>query len=175
MNQAIVKGINSKVKYDDVLYHLGDWSFGGIEQIWGFRKQINCQNIHLIFGNHDHHIEDNKLLKNPDTNHHVKELHSQNLFASTQYVKTIKAGGVRIFMSHFAHRVWDKSHHGAIHLYGHSHSTLEETPYGKSMDVGIDNYYRLFGKYEPFSLTQVLEIMNKRDVKLVDHHNKNTN
>ena len=39
MNLQIVKSINDHIGQDDVLYHLGDWSFGGIENIWNFRKQ----------------------------------------------------------------------------------------------------------------------------------------
>ena len=31
MNEAIVEGINSSVGQHDILYHLGDWSFGGFE------------------------------------------------------------------------------------------------------------------------------------------------
>jgi calcineurin-like phosphoesterase family protein len=195
MNQAIVDGINNKVGADDILYHLGDWSFGGLEQIWNFRKQINCKNIHLIFGNHDHHIENNKNIEIHNTLDEHTLYNSYNsrsaafyavkdknilaavrgLFASTQYVKTIKAGSTSIFMSHFAHRVWDKSHHGRIHLYGHSHASLEHEEWGKSLDVGVDNYYRLYGKYEPFSLAQIWEIMAKRQAKIIDHHNKTTN
>lgn len=64
MNQAIVDAINSTVDKNDILYHLGDWSFGGIKNIWEFRKQIICENIHLILGNHDHHIQRNKTLPN---------------------------------------------------------------------------------------------------------------
>jgi calcineurin-like phosphoesterase family protein len=33
MNTAIVNNINELVGQDDVLIHLGDWSFGGFEQI----------------------------------------------------------------------------------------------------------------------------------------------
>jgi predicted phosphodiesterase len=64
MNQALVDGINKNVKFNDVLIHLGDWSFGGIDKIWEFRKQINCQNIYHVYGNHDHHISRNKVLPN---------------------------------------------------------------------------------------------------------------
>jgi len=64
MNSTIVNNINAVVGEDDILIHFGDWSFGGIEQIWEFRKQIICKNIYLIFGNHDHHIFDNKILPN---------------------------------------------------------------------------------------------------------------
>lgn len=181
MNDAIVKGINKKVKYDDTLYHIGDWSFGGIEQIYNFWKQLVCKNIHLIYGNHDQHIEANKILPNAITTQDEKDywdsdlLVAQRLFLSTQYVKTIKAVGQSIFLSHYAHRVWDKSHHGRIHLYGHSHSTLEDVEWGKSMDVGVDSYYKLHKKYEPFSLTEILEIMSKRSINFVDHHNSATN
>ncbi len=44
------------VKPNDIIYHLGDWSFGGHENIKIFRNRIKCKNIHLILGNHDHHI-----------------------------------------------------------------------------------------------------------------------
>jgi len=33
MNAAIVNNINEVVGQDDMLIHLGDWSFGGFEQI----------------------------------------------------------------------------------------------------------------------------------------------
>lgn len=64
MNQTLVDNINSVVGEDDILFHLGDWSFGGKEQIWEFRKRIKCKNIHLIFGNHDHHIVGDKVIPN---------------------------------------------------------------------------------------------------------------
>jgi len=60
MNKLIVKNINDVVEENDILYHLGDWSFGGIENIWEFKKQINCKNVYLVPGNHDHHVKNNK-------------------------------------------------------------------------------------------------------------------
>ena len=33
MNKSLIDGINKYVKEDDILYHLGDWSFGGIHNI----------------------------------------------------------------------------------------------------------------------------------------------
>ena len=62
MNDTIVNNINEVVGENDILFHLGDWSFGGFEKIAEFRDRINCKNIHLILGNHDHHIERNKQL-----------------------------------------------------------------------------------------------------------------
>ena len=60
MNDTIVNNINSIVGQDDILIHLGDWSFGGFESISEFYYRLTCQNIYLILGNHDHHIEKNK-------------------------------------------------------------------------------------------------------------------
>jgi calcineurin-like phosphoesterase family protein len=57
MNDTIVENINNNVEEDDVLFHLGDWSFGGIENAIELRYRIKCKNIHLILGNHDHNIE----------------------------------------------------------------------------------------------------------------------
>lgn len=62
MNEAIIKSINDTVKEDDTLYHLGDWSFGGYHNIWNFRKRIICKDIRFVFGNHDHHIRNNRVL-----------------------------------------------------------------------------------------------------------------
>ena len=43
-NAALVKSINSVVKQDDELWHLGDWSFGGHANIKVFRDQLHCKN-----------------------------------------------------------------------------------------------------------------------------------
>jgi calcineurin-like phosphoesterase family protein len=183
MSIELVKQINKTVDKNDILYNLGDWSFGGINNIWNFRKQINCKNIHLILGNHDHHIEHNKRINIPDeTADRFHELDLKlsdgepttiDLFSSVQHVKTVKHSGYNFFLSHFAHRVWDKSHHGVIHLYGHSHNSIDNT-WGKSMDCGVDTAYELLGAYRPFSLEEIVNIMDKREIKILDHHNSET-
>lgn len=188
MNDAIIDGINSIVGKNDVLYHLGDWSFGGISNIWEFRKNIKCENIHLILGNHDHHIEKNSKLPNCVIRYNSGELVdvdkstsnwdelalASELFTSVNHVGTVRTGKNQFFLSHYAHRVWNNSHHGNIHLYGHSHNSIDNN-WGKSMDVGIDAIFALLGKYRPISVTEVLDIMNKRDILYNDHHNENTN
>jgi len=164
MNETLVVNINSMVKENDILWHLGDWSFGGHDQIKVFRNRLNCKNIHLIFGNHDQHIEP------------INSIYRE-LFKSVQYVKqfslklgwekTNKMGKQGFFLSHYAHRVWDKSHHGNIHLFGHSHGTLPM--FGKSMDVGVDtnNFY-------PYHLDEILDIMKNVKPEIIDHHNEKT-
>lgn len=195
MNWNLINQINKIVGPDDTLYHLGDWSFGGIENIWKFRSQIACQNIHLILGNHDHHIEENKFLSNvsriftesprdlnnpgvlydgpildgvPQTSVSAKEL-----FSSISHYKEIKTSAGIIVLSHYGHRVWHGSHKGWIHLYGHSHGSLP--PYGKSIDVGVDSAKRILGEYRPFYLSEIVNIMKDRSSEFPDHHDSETN
>jgi hypothetical protein len=43
------------------------------------------------------------------------------------------------------------------------------------MDVGVDVAYRMFGEYRPFSLEEIINIMDKKEVILPDRHDSNTN
>lgn len=179
-NNAIVENINSLVAEDDELWHLGDWSFGGYRNIWEFRKRIKCKNIHSIHGNHDQHIENNRILDEDqakETPYYAtnKMVRMQDIFSSVQYYKELKLNmgsqKVHLIMSHFAMRVWNKSHHGSIMLFGHSHGSLKGYEKYKTMDVGVDT-----NNLKPYSLEQILDIMRSRENLVdIDHHNQNTN
>ena len=132
-DDELVKVFNGLIKPNDILYHLGDWSFGGHEQIKLFRNRLQCKNIHLIFGNHDQHIEP---ISSPYRELFSSCNHYLELSLKLGTERSGKYGKTRFCLSHYSHRVWNKSHHGSIHLYGHSHGTLPG--FGKSMDVGVD-------------------------------------
>jgi calcineurin-like phosphoesterase family protein len=64
--------------------------------------------------------------------------------------------------------LWDGSHRGNVQLYGHSHANAEAKldqmmPDRRSMDVGVDNAFRLLGEYRPFSLEEISQIMDDRN------------
>jgi calcineurin-like phosphoesterase family protein len=151
MNDTIINNINKYVKYDDILYFLGDFAFGDHRRIPELRSRINCQTIHFIVGNHDEHIYEYK-----------------DCFSSINSVLDIIVNNKKIFLSHYAHRVWNKSHHGCIHLYAHSHNSIPD--FGKSMDVGIDVAYDRLKEYRPFSITEIIDIMDKKEISELDHH-----
>lgn len=165
MTQIIADNFNSVMKEDDILYHLGDWSFAGHENIKRFRDMIQCKNIHLIFGNHDQHI---KPINSP----------YRTLFSSVQDVlefslkidskQSNKYGKQGFFLSHYSHQIWNNKHHGSIHLFGHSHGSLEGM--GKSMDVGVDT-----NNYFPYHLDEILWLMKDIPFIQIDHHSKTTN
>jgi calcineurin-like phosphoesterase family protein len=170
MNSVIVDSINNLVGQDDILIHLGDWSFGGFEKIQEFRDKVVCKNIHLILGNHDHHISNNKD-------------GIQNLFSSVNdYVKLDvrrpsalgkdEMDRYCFVLMHFPIASWHGMNDGNIHLHGHVHlPPHKRISVGKAMDVGVDGNDML-----PISLDEVLSIMKDRPVaKLAlpqDHHEK---
>lgn len=202
MNKAIVDNINAVVKEDDELYHLGDWSFGGIENIWNFRKQIKCKNIHLILGNHDHHIERNSQIRVGEREYldfleiptdvyknfgGMSHVNTQDLFSSVSHYKEVKINGRRFVMMHYAMGVWNDSHRGSIMLYGHSHGTLDalKPEFADPTWIG-DSYYiknartmdvgiDTHPQFRPYSITEIIDIMKEKNVLLVDHHDGNTN
>lgn len=133
MDEAIISNINRLVQPNDTLYHLGDFSFRAPLGMSYYRDRINCKNIHLILGNHD-----------------VIKIQDKRLFSTISDLKQIKANKKKIIMCHYAMRVWNSSHHGSIHLYGHSHNTLPRTE--KSFDVGVDCW-----NYCPISLDEVIK------------------
>ena len=165
MNAHLVGNINELVGQDDILFHLGDWSFGGFEQIQKFRDQIICKNIHLILGNHDHHIGNNK--------EGVQSLFSsvnKYLDLSVKWnVGTPLQNEARFALMHFPIASWDNMARGAIHLHGHVHFYPSmRLQVGKMMDVGCEgnNLY-------PIDMSEILSIMRDRPVKSLfskDHH-----
>ncbi len=159
-DSTIIENINLLVKKDDILYHLGDWSFGETENIKKYRNQIKCKNIHLVLGNHDKYI---RPIDSPFRGcfSSVNDIMNITTRMEKDFLKT------KFFLSHYGHRVWPNSHHNSIHLYGHSHGTLPR--WGRSMDVGIDcnNFY-------PFHLDEILFEMKNVEPLIIDHHTTET-
>jgi hypothetical protein len=62
--------------------------------------------------------------------------------------------------------VWNKSHYGSMHLFGHSHGSFTVNEGTRAMDVGVDTSK----DYTPFSLDEVLLHMYQIAFKAKDHH-----
>jgi len=172
MNDRIVNGINSMVWQNDILIHLGDWSFGGFERIEEFRSRINCQNIHLVLGNHDHHIErDREGIRSIFTSVH------QYLELEVKKKGTDKLGSdnrsfeAKFVLMHYPIMSWNKMNDGVIHLHGHVHlPSNKKMGKGKMMDVGMDGN----GLY-PIGIKEVLRKMYYQPIASgfeFDHHIK---
>jgi calcineurin-like phosphoesterase family protein len=128
------------------------WILGDVamrrEGLKEFMAEIrpHWRKIHLIRGNHDDAVA----------------WRLRELFDSANeslYLRVNK--DIKLYLSHYAHRVWRNSHHGSVHLYGHSHGDLPS--YGRSMDVGC-----MMHDYRPVGLTTVVEKLGWRST--THHH-----
>ena len=156
MNSTIIDNINRRVGQDDILVHLGDFSFGGHQHIPEFRQRIICQNIVFVLGNHDEHIQKN-------TGNY------QSLFLSVQHYLELEVNGSKFVLSHFPIASWNNMSKGSMHLHGHVHfnKTMKLGP-GKMLDVGVDG-----NDFTPYSLREVIGLLKDRPIKSlfkVDHH-----
>ena len=128
MTDTILDSINATVQRDDTLVIGGDFCWTTREnrgrRARELRDRINCQNVYLIWGNHD----DRKAL--------------QPLFKGCFDQYMFKVDGQHIFMSHYPSRSWDMVQHGSWMLYGHVHNNLwhedngQLSPYTKSVLTG---------------------------------------
>lgn len=170
MNDTIVNNINEVVGENDILMHLGDFSFGGFDNISEFRNRIICKNIHLTLGNHDHHIERNK--------ENIQELftsvnHYINL--DVRRPSTTKKGEMDKFkfvLMHFPIASWDGMNDGVMHLHGHVHLPKHQRiADGRAMDAGVDG-----NDMYPLGLFEVLNLLKNQPIKKLclpkDHHEK---
>jgi calcineurin-like phosphoesterase family protein len=165
MNDRLVAGINASVGQDDILFHLGDWSFGGFESIRQFRDRLVCKNIHLILGNHDNHIARNK----DDVQEIFSSVHNMLDLIVKWNVGTPTQDEAKFMLMHFPIASWDNLARGVIHLHGHVHLPKHRRigP-GKMMDVGVDG-----NGLEPIDMKEVLTIMKNQPIKSMmpnDHH-----
>jgi calcineurin-like phosphoesterase family protein len=156
MNERLVNAINNVVGQDDTLIMLGDVSFGGFENIGIFLDRLICKNIHLILGNHDHHIENNRE-------------NIQSRFLSVQHYLEVNINDKNFVLCHYPLQSWNGLNKGVIHLHGHVHLPANRKfGNGKRMDVGVDG-----NDMVPYSIDAIIKIMNKIPVgsdMSGDHH-----
>jgi len=140
MDEALIANINAKVKPDDRLYHLGDFAKQNISY---YRNAINCKNVMIILGNHDRIRYESPLFS----------------AVNDMFVVKTQIDGERkdIVLCHYALKVWNKSHYGAWHLYGHSHGDLPDDETAQAFDCGVDCH-----NYMPLNIHDVKAIMDKK-------------
>lgn len=159
MNEMMVQEWNKLVKPEDNVYHNGDFAFMPYDKFRQLLWRLNGH-IYVQLGNHDKVITQ-----------HRNDLLKQGKIVSIENYRELKIDGQMIVLFHYGQRVWNKSHHGSIHLYGHSHGSLP--PHGKSVDVGVD-CKEITHEYRPIHLDEILKYMKTREEAVVDHHGMDT-
>jgi calcineurin-like phosphoesterase family protein len=128
MREDFIARHNAKVlpgMKDAVTVHLGDmfWRKLSTDECAGIVYRLNGGHVY-INGNHE------EVFNRSDSNR------LRVMFQDIAEVKLLKVGKTLVWLSHYAHRVWPKSHNGSYHVYGHTHGVLPG--HRRSMDVGVD-------------------------------------
>ncbi|MCC4300258.1 metallophosphoesterase [Aurantimonas coralicida] len=146
MDEGLIRRWNDRVRKSDIVYHLGDFTMGATA---GRGREIFDRlngRKHLIIGNHDREKvrtlpwasppRDRLMLRHPEEK-------------------------MPVVLDHYALRTWPSLHHGAIHLYGHSHGSLPGI--GRSVDVGVDVW-----NYTPVTLNEIRRTLERQQAVLDD-------
>lgn len=157
MDAAMIAEWNSVIGPRDIVYHLGDMCLHkDARQAAEWCRRLNGT-IRLVLGNH--RSVDRMLIRDG-----LVEVVAPEFELKVEDADA--AGGSQlIVLSHYAHRVWNKSHHGSWHLFGHSHGSLPDDPTSRSIDVGC-----MLFDMKPIPYSRVKSIMTSKRFVPVDHH-----
>jgi calcineurin-like phosphoesterase family protein len=162
MNELMVENINNNVDRNDWLIHLGDWSLGGYDKIQEFREKINCNNIVLILGNHDHHIQ-RDIPKFRKMFNHIANYEELRISRKNDANNTL-------VLCHYPIISWNQMHHGSFMLHGHQHLKGERKfGQGKRMDIGLCGSE----DFRPYHIEEIVDLLSKRQYETYtehDHH-----
>lgn len=142
MDEYLIYKWNSKVNKNDEVYILGDFGFVSGARANELLDRLNGRKF-LIRGNHDHSfLKDKKFDKTK--------------FEWIKDYACINDNGKVVCMFHYPIAVWDRQHHGSIHLYGHIHSNKDNH---HPLVVHLDNAYNVgcdVHNFEPVTLEELI-------------------
>lgn len=165
---TIIDNINSVVGKDDVLWHLGDFCFADYNAARKYRDRIVCQNVYLIWGNHDKpFIRDlftecyNELLQQYGDKKVLMHHYPDGLVERARFTPTYE--GVHLN---------DKD---TLYLHGHVHGGIRRTlsffPTYDNIpiaDVGVDGLDKTKSggvwdhKFTPWSLDELCDFASQK-------------
>lgn len=151
MNQVMVDNWNSVVSNNDLVYHLGDFSYKtSTNAIIHIMESLNGKII-LLKGNHD-----GQTLKANSKIHRFESVHDRVEFEyNNQY----------FVLDHYPIWSWNHKFHGAIHLHGHIHGEKSDIS-GNILNISCE-----MTGYRPLS---IIEVMNRfNDVNTVSNDGVN--
>ena len=133
MNEALITNWNRVVPCDGVVFHLGDFAFGGPDEWNSILDRLNGE-IHLILGNHDMRMARTEVM---------------DRFSEVTLQKIISVDGRNILLNHYPFLCYSGENRGEWQLFGHIHSG-EHNDSGADIprlrhlfrtqyDVGVDN------------------------------------
>lgn len=161
MKETIIERHNKVVpnSRNFLTIHVGDWLWHNLTLDEGVAYINRLHGRHAFtFGNHDEFVEKYKsVLACPGGL--LNFVKGENKVGGGHLLHHNKR---KLTLDHFARRVWEGSHKGHWHVYGHSHNALPGL--GKSFDIGVDGH-----NFTPWSLEEIEAKM----ATLTQHHSIN--
>lgn len=169
MDEVLIKNWNDKVKPDDIVFHLGDFCFGGSDSWSRIVQQLNGH-IHLILGNHDRKQNNKQLDAQFDGVYEQLVINIEGRYIHLNHYPLLCYGGT--YRNH-QDQVWN--------LFGHVHTCLSNNTgqdfdrlkvlFPGQYDVGVD-----FNNYTPISYLELKEKINyqmRNNVNMLHWVNEN--
>lgn len=151
MREALIESWNSRVGLGDCVYSLGDFAFNKDPELTAsIINRLNGQ-IFYIRGNHYYQKNIDKWL--PLT---------KNKVVWVKDYFELKHNKKKICLFHFPQVVWNSSHFGSYHAFGHCHGSYEGK--GKCHDVGWDANNKLL------HIDEFIEICDNKEIHTPSHH-----
>lgn len=156
MGQAFVEGWNGVVEHSDIVIHLADFTLGDLRQAHSYLKRLNGR-IHLLRypWHHDRHWLPHKDVIIMSRRHCVTWLDPLVVLEIEEWGRDEYP--LAITLCHYPLAVWDRRHYGAWHCFAHCHGKHEAER--NSIDVGVDNAFKLVGEYRPLSLAEIAKMV----------------
>ena len=164
MDEALIENWNARVGDDDIVYHLADFTLGNRAQADAAFRRLRG---HIrVLGLPWHHDKGwCPRVPGPSTFESASRRPVEILPALL--VLKLHDGRQKrtLTLSHYPMAEWEKGHHGAWHLHGHSHGNHRGL--GSRLDVGVDVH-----NYAPLALEELAGLMpppKRFDGEVRDH------
>ncbi len=172
MNEYIIHQWNSKVRKNDEVVILGDFSWGNAEETMSVLEQLNGK-LYLITGNHDRFIKDKKMdlsrfiwIKDYAELHENKRkvvlCHYPIVCYNGQYRKDINGNPSTYMLHGHIHQTHDQEllDHYQAYVASQMHTCIDGSI--EPIPMQMINCFCMYSDYKPMTLDEWIEIDKKR-------------
>ncbi len=173
MNEYMIRQWNRKVRPNDEVVILGDFSWGKAEETNRLLEKLHGR-LYLIEGNHDHYLTNSEF--------------NRNRFVWIKPYEEMRDQGRKVVLSHYPimcyngqYRLDEKGNPKTYMLYGHVHDTFDqklleqfqsitranerENPDGQVRNIPCNmiNCFCMYSDYQPLTLDEWIGYIEKKE------------
>ncbi len=146
MDNVMIHLWNDRVRNDDHVYIIGDFSYRGTKSASWYLKRLKGIK-HLVTGNHDFTL--------------MKDERAKSYFESIRQIEyvedTYNGENISVVLCHYPILEWQNMRRGAYHIYGHIHNNTDNTYQIISQFDHALNAGAAINNYTPVSFRELVE------------------